>query len=238
MVGQIILENAQPVTEPQFQSPNNNGKQLQFLIRDHPPVKSPLKVFDVGAAMTQIAFSNSSQFGFKGKAFLGEFGTYAPQTHLSAVPPGANAVPVMGQTMGQKIIMMDPTNASIQDFISLKTADSTFRPTGLAFSPDGNTLYIASVARTEVRSTTPQGGVLPFTYGLPWSYLYSGVIWKVTHTGSETTTSATTTTNATSPTTPKPSSTTNQSIASSITNQSKSNATLINNKNVATTTPT
>ncbi len=221
--------SAQNVTDPQFQSVLNQGRQLQPLIRDHPPVKTPLKVFEVGAAMTQIAFSNSSQFGFKGKAFIGEFGTYAPQTHLTAVPSGANAGPVMGKTIGQKVIIMDPYIGNTQTFISLKTADSTFRPAGLAFSPDGNTLYIASVARTEVRSTTPQGGVLPFTYGLPWSYLYSGIIWKVIHIGGNATSTTTNITPA------KPS---NQTLPSSITNESKSNATLINNKNVGTTTPT
>jgi plastocyanin len=238
--------NAQPVTDPQFQSEENGkGNNLKFLLSDHPPVHNPLKVFDVGAALTQVAFTNSSQFGFRGKAFIGEFGTYAPQTHLTAVPDVTAPGPVMGQTIGQKVVIMDPSSANIQNFVSLKTADGTFRPTGLQFSPDGNALYIASVARTEVRSTTPEGGVLPFTYGLPWSYLNSGIVWKVTHVGTSTTSQIPTATssnqnaaNTTSTASIPPSPSSNQNLAASITNASKSNATLINNRNVATRTPT
>jgi glucose/arabinose dehydrogenase/plastocyanin len=214
--------NAQPVTDPKFAS-KENGQPLAFIIKDHSPVVSPLKVFDVGAALTRVAFSNSSQFGFKGLALIGEFGTLAPQTHLTAVPEGSNGGPVMGEVIGQKVITMDPNTGNIGTFISLKTADSTFRPTGVAFSPDGNTLYIASVAKNEVRSTTPQGGVLPFTFGLPWAYPYSGVIWKVTHSPSNATNTA---------------QAANQTGQASVTNATSSNATMINNKNAQTNIPT
>jgi hypothetical protein len=46
----------------------------------------------------------------------------------------------MGRTIGQKIITFDPNTGSINDFISLNTADSTFRPTGIQLGPDGKSL--------------------------------------------------------------------------------------------------
>ena len=203
-----------PVTDPLYKSPRN-FQPLERLMQDPTP-KSPLKVFDVGAALTHVVYSNSSQFGYQGKMLIGEFGTLAPQTHLTAVPEKTSPGPVMGIIIGQKIISVDPKTGDYENFIGLKTADSTFRPTGLGFSNDGNTLYFTSVSKDEVRSTTPQGGVLPFEFGIPWAYPITGVLWQVTHgTASNMTTGTASAGN----------------LTSNITTPAKSNATMINNKN-------
>ena len=172
---------AQPVTNPLFQSPLNN-QSLQPLIQNDPPAEKPALVTDVGAALTHIAVSNSTKFGFKGMAFIGEFGTLAPQTHLTANSRlGINIGSVMGQIIGQRVAIFDPANFNLKDFLTLNTADGNFRPTGLAFSPDGNTLYIASVGLNEVRTVSPSGAAVPFPLGLPWAFENTGTVWKVTH---------------------------------------------------------
>jgi glucose/arabinose dehydrogenase len=150
---------AQPVTNPLFQSPLNN-QSLQPLVQNDPPAEKPALVTDVNAALTHVAVSNSTKFGFKGMALIGEFGTLAPQTHLTANSRlGINTGSVMGQIIGQRVVVVfDPSTFNLKDFLTLNTADGNFRPTGLALSPDGNTLYIASVGLNEVRTISPSGG--------------------------------------------------------------------------------
>jgi glucose/arabinose dehydrogenase len=174
--------SAQPVTNPQFESPKNN-QTLSFLMQDHPSVVKPEAVVDVGTGFAQVVYDNGTGFGLDGKALIAEFGTLAPQTHLTAANSsfGPSIGTVMGQTIGQKIMIFNPKSGSMDDFISLNTADSTFRPTGIQLSPDGKSLYIASVGNNVVRTVTPTGAILPFPLGLPWAYPFSGVIWKVTH---------------------------------------------------------
>jgi glucose/arabinose dehydrogenase len=171
--------NGEPVTEPKFASPLNR-QPLQFLISNNLSAVRPFAVVDVGAALTQIDFSKNDSFGYKGQAFIGEYGTLAPQTHLTAIPPEASPGSVMGQLIGQKIIVVDPLTGSIGSFISINTADESFRPTGIKFSPDGKSLFIASVGNNEVRTITPKGGILPFPMGQPWTYPYTGIVWQVT----------------------------------------------------------
>src|SRR5690242_20190011 len=169
---------AQPVTDPLFQSPLNN-QSLQPLILKDPPAEKPALVTDVGAALTHVAVSNSTRFGFKGMALIGEFGTLAPQTHLTA-SSSSNIGSVMGQIIGQRVAVFDPLTSSLKDFLTLNTADGNFRPTGLTFSPDGNTLYIASVGLNEVRTVSPSGATVPYPLGLPWAFENTGIIWKIT----------------------------------------------------------
>jgi glucose/arabinose dehydrogenase len=172
---------AQSVTDPQFRSPLNN-QSLTPLIQNDPPVEKSSLVVDVGAALTHIAISNSSKFGFKGMALIGEFGTLAPQTHLTANSRfGISVGSVMGQIIGQRVIVFNPKTMQARDFLTLNTADGDFRPTGLAFNPDGNTLYIASVGLNEVRTVAPSGAVVPYPLGLPWAFEHTGIIWKITH---------------------------------------------------------
>lgn len=171
--------NGEPVIQPKFASPLNH-QPLQFLISNSPPVVKPFAVVDVGAALTQIDFSKNNAFGYSGKAFIGEYGTLAPQTHLTAVPPNASPGSVMGQLIGQKVITLDPVTGQSSSFVSINTADESFRPTGIKFDPDGKSLFIASVGNNEVRTVTPRGAYFPFPMGQPWTYPNTGIIWQVT----------------------------------------------------------
>ena len=51
--------NAQPVTDPVFQSPRGGGKPLEFLMQNHPPVEKPSVELGIGAALAQVDFSRS-----------------------------------------------------------------------------------------------------------------------------------------------------------------------------------
>ncbi|MDQ3851696.1 MAG: plastocyanin/azurin family copper-binding protein [Thermoproteota archaeon] len=172
--------NGEPVTEDKFKSPRN-PQNLSMLIQNPPPVIKPARLFDTGAALTHIEFSNSSTgFGFGGKGFIGEFGTLAPQTHLTAEPESRAPSTIMGEVIGQKVITFDPNTLEVGTFMSLNSADLSFRPVDVEFSPDGDELYVLSIAKYEVRTVTPTGGILPFQFGQPWPYPYTGILWKVT----------------------------------------------------------
>jgi plastocyanin len=158
---------------------------LSHLIDNPPSVVKPVHVFDTGAALTHLTFSNNSgnnnnnTFGYGGQGFIGEFGTLAPQTHLTAEPESRSPGSIMGEIIGQKVITFDPNTFEIGTFMSLNTADLSFRPVDVEFSPNVDALYVLSIAKYEVRTVTPTGGILPFQFGQPWPYPYSGVLWKV-----------------------------------------------------------
>ena len=80
--------NAQPVTDPIFQSQRGGGKLLEFLMQNHPPVEKPSVELGVGSALAQVDFSrspssnNANKFGLEGMAFIAEFGIMVPISHL------------------------------------------------------------------------------------------------------------------------------------------------------------
>lgn len=113
-------------------------------------------------------------------AFVGEIGNMAPITHPpeSVVPAGHP------EKVGGKVIAVDPETGNFTDFVSLNTNNINFRPVGIAFNDDENSLYIASISKFHIRMMAPNGAPLPEP--TPWGYPFTGVIWKVTHTGTTT----------------------------------------------------
>jgi hypothetical protein len=102
---------------------------------------------------------------------------------------------------GQKVIVIDTQTGNFTDFISLKKPDLNFRPVGVKFNEKEGALYIIDFGKAEIKSILPNGTPLPMP--VVWPYANSGVVWKVTKTGTTTpappTTAATasSTTNAT-----------------------------------------
>jgi glucose/arabinose dehydrogenase len=169
--------NAEPVTDPKFQSPRANGTQLQFLMQNHPPVEKPLALIDHAAAVTGLEFP-SEEFGLEGKALIGEFGTMAPTTHS---PHGEIQEALEGQAIiGQKVIAVDLNTGNYTDFISLNAPDLSFRPVGLTYNEDENALYVVTISKAEIKTQLPSGEALP--YPIPWAYPFTGVVWKITMT--------------------------------------------------------
>jgi glucose/arabinose dehydrogenase len=180
--------NGEPVTDNKFvsESARSDNNPLQFLLQSHPPVdEKPLTLLEEGIAVTQVAVSNSTNFGFKGNAFIAEFGTMAPLIHpfaqitqpMPGIEPGI---------VGQKVVMLDPSTGNHSDFLSLKDIDKTFRPVGVKFDLKGDALYVVSIGKTEVRSNVPvsnrtSSGLYPFAtvHAMPWPYANTGVVWKI-----------------------------------------------------------
>jgi glucose/arabinose dehydrogenase len=173
--------NAQPVTDPIFQSPRGGGKPLEFLMQNHPHVEKPLVELSVGAALAQVDFShspssnNADKFGLEGMAFIAEFGIMLPISHL----PGSLKNQEREKIVGQKVVMLSPESKNYNDFVSLNTPDSSFRPVGIAFNQNEGALYIASIGKVEVITTLPNNNSIHLPEPVPWYYPNTGVIWKV-----------------------------------------------------------
>ena len=184
--------NAQPITDPKFQSPKgNNSQQLEFLMQNHPPVEKPLAQLDIGAALAQVDFSSFSSkksdtinnntgsttpFGFEDLAFISEFGVMIPISHS---PESIKKEEGGEKIVGQKVVILNLQTGNYSDFVSLKVPDMSFRPVGIAYNQDESALYVASIGKVEVRTTLPNNGT-PLPNPVPWYYPNTGVIWKIT----------------------------------------------------------
>lgn len=169
--------NKESIGEPKF---NESPKQSYFnkpLIADPPTITTPFLELGMSVGNSQAAYSTNEQFGFKGKIFVGEFGTIAPVTHIFHKPNERDVSDIMGKIIGQKIVIVDPNTRTLHDFISLKNPVASFRPVGLGFTPDGSVLYLASIEKEQERMITPKGGVLSTTTDYP--FLGTGTIWKI-----------------------------------------------------------
>jgi len=181
-----FVGNAEPVTDPKFNS-KRSDKPLQFLMQDHPPVEKPFVELDVGAALSQIDFSTLPKKNFSiidsyndstrnyyfspNMAFIGEFGIMMPISHESSFKGE--------KIIGQKVIMLNPYTGNYTDFVSLKNPNSSFRPVGLSFNSNENSLYIISIGKVEVISKSPLNGNIKLKEPTPWYYPNTGVVWRV-----------------------------------------------------------
>ncbi len=179
--------NGESVTDNKFvsESARADNNPLQLLLQTHASVEKPLTLLEEGVAVTQVAVSNSTNFGFKGNAFIAEFGTMAPLIHpfaqITQLMPG-----IQPGIVGQKVVMLDPNTGNHSDFLSLKSIDKSFRPVGAKFDLKGDALYVVSIGKTEVRASVPVGnqttsGLYPFAtiHAMPWAYANTGVVWKI-----------------------------------------------------------
>jgi hypothetical protein len=89
--------------------------------------------------------------------------------------------------------MLNPTTGNYSDFISPNRIDRTFHPIGVKFDSQGDSLYIVSYGKVEIRSEAIGGssgtdglafntGLYPFAsiHATVWSYPNTGVVWKIT----------------------------------------------------------
>ena len=135
---------------------------------------------DFSFPTSTLSSSNSTNdFGLKDMAFIAEFGIMIPTSHLPWSLKNQNQ-----EIVGQKVIVLNPQNKSYSDFVSLDKPDTSFRPVGIAFNKNENTLYITSISKVEIRTTLPNGNNIGLSEPSPWYYPNTGVIWKVTKTSS------------------------------------------------------
>ncbi|HEX8226854.1 MAG TPA: PQQ-dependent sugar dehydrogenase [Candidatus Saccharimonadales bacterium] len=136
-----------PITELQADS--------EFAMAEHPPHEKPLKTFEEHSSCCTVELSTSDHFGYKGQAFISEYGSEAPFT-TGGKPLGA----------GRRVTRLDLGTMTEHPFFESKTigviGDGPNRPVAAKFSPDGETLYILDHG---IR-TVPK----------------SGSLWKITRT--------------------------------------------------------
>lgn len=150
--------------DEEFKSPLKTFvKPLLANAPSKPP--KPVSIFGVHASADGIDFSISDQFGFKGQAFVAEFGDMAPKVGKVLAP------------VGFRVVRVDVSNGAIEEFASnkgRKTAPATWlktggleRPVSVKFSPDGNTLYVVDFGIMRISDLGPR----PVDN--------TGVIWKI-----------------------------------------------------------
>ncbi len=162
--------NAEPVTDPKFKSPSAK-EPLKFLMQNHPEVVKPLAELRVGPSLTQVAISNSSEFGNQGMAFIGASGTFTPITHtFETIDKGV---------VGHKVVMLNPKTGNYSDFLFAVKDPAVFTPVGLSFDKNGTALYVADLGKLELRDTLPTTNA-SLNHTATWPYPYTGVIWKIT----------------------------------------------------------
>jgi hypothetical protein len=136
-----------------------------------PPNKppKPVAILGVHSSSDGFDFSRDDGFGFKGEAFVAQFGDQAPITGKVVAP------------VGFKVVRVNVSNGVIEDFATnvgktngpasrLRTGGLE-RPVAARFDRTGAILYIVDfgVLAMSERGAAPQQG--------------TGVLWRVTRTG-------------------------------------------------------
>jgi glucose/arabinose dehydrogenase len=157
-----------PLTESEFSPPG--GRELPPLLA--PPPNEPPKpaaTLGVHSSSDGFDFSRSDAFGFKGEAFVAQFGDQAPITGKVVAP------------VGFKVVRVNVSNGVIEDFAtnvgkvngpaSRLRSGGLERPVAARFDKTGAILYIVDfgVLAMSERGAAPQQR--------------TGVLWRVTHAG-------------------------------------------------------
>jgi glucose/arabinose dehydrogenase len=150
--------------DEEFKSPTR--KEIKPLLQKYPNTPpAPVAVFGVHSSSNGFDFSKSDAFGFKGEAFVAQFGDMAPNVGKVLAP------------VGFKVVRVNVDNGVIRDFAINKgkrNGPATWlkkagleRPISVKFSPDGKALYIVDF------------GILKMTDEGPQPQTNTGVVWRV-----------------------------------------------------------
>jgi glucose/arabinose dehydrogenase len=150
--------------DEEFSGPN---KELRPVLKNYPNTPpQPAAIFGVHSSSNGIDFSNSDVFGFKGQAFVAQFGDMAPESGKTLFP------------VGFKVVRVDVATGVIRDFAVNKgkrNGPATFlkkggleRPVSVRFHPASNALYVVDFG---IMKVTEQG---------PQPQMNTGMIWRIT----------------------------------------------------------
>ncbi len=127
---------------------------------------APVATFGVHSSSNGIDFSTDDTFGFRGQAFVAQFGDMAPAVGKVLAP------------VGFKVVRVDVETGIVEDFIANKgkkngpaswlNSGGLERPTSVQFTPSGNALYIVDFG---IMTVSQQSGPAPRAK--------TGVLWKV-----------------------------------------------------------
>lgn len=150
--------------DEEFKEPTSKSVK-RVLQRDPSTPPKPTAVFGVHASANGMDFSKSDAFGYKGEAFVAEFGDMAPKVGKVLSP------------VGYKVVRVNVETGVIRDFAvnrGKRNGPATWlgkggleRPLSVRFNPAGDALYIADFGVMEMSEKSPQ------------PKLNTGVIWKI-----------------------------------------------------------
>jgi glucose/arabinose dehydrogenase len=164
-----------PVSDPRFRS--SRGPAPRPLLKDPPPFEKPWLSRPPHSATTKFDFARSSEFGFEGQMFLGEFGSGTPVNAPGTVPAG------------YQVVRIDPQTKQVEPFF--KARESALgpgrerhvvtagpkRPADVRFSPDGRALYVVDFGAMSAFPAAAGPLVHPFPG--------TGVVWRITREGTQ-----------------------------------------------------
>jgi glucose/arabinose dehydrogenase len=158
------FSEGKPLTDEQFKVPGKGT--VKPVLQKHPSKPpAPVAVFGVHSSSNGFDFSDSDAFGYKGEAFVAQFGDMAPNVGKVLNP------------VGFKVIRVNVKNGVVQDFAVNKGSrngpatwignNGLERPVAVKFTPDGSAMYIVDF------------GIMNMTDKGPMPVQGTGVIWKV-----------------------------------------------------------
>lgn len=154
-------------TDEEFTAPGKGEvKPLLQRYPNQPP--EPAAVLGVHSSSNGLDFSTNAAFGYRGEAFIAQFGDMAPGVGKVLSP------------VGFKVVRVNVENGVVRDFAVNKgkrngpaswlKSGGLERPLAVKFDPSGEALYIADF------------GVMRTGGGGPQPQVKTGVIWKITKT--------------------------------------------------------
>lgn len=151
--------------DEEFKAPGKDRvKPILQKLPGTPP--KPAAVFGVHSSSNGLDFSTTDAFGYKGEAFVAQFGDMAPSAGKVEFP------------VGYKIVRVDVNTGVIRDFAVNKgkrNGPATWlkkggleRPVSVKFNPAGDALYVVDfgVMKVTEKGSQPQ--------------MNTGTIWKIT----------------------------------------------------------
>ena len=144
------------------------GQRAEPLLADPPPWAGPAAyLFEPHTALGKLAFSRSDAFGYRGQAFVCQFGTYAPlntnrERHLRN---GFQVVTVDFEAGTHAPFMRNHAGGPAS---ATPGSGGIERPVDVAFHPDGRSLYVLDFGN----NTANRSQVV--------AYAHTGVVWRVT----------------------------------------------------------
>lgn len=131
----------------EFTGPVEAENPKGFVLQDHPSAPpAPVHVFPPHSAAVTVAFSSTDEFGFRGEAFVAQYGSGAPLT------TGGKMI-----SAGSRIVRLDlATKRENEFYVSTAMTGGPTHPVQAKFSPDGKSLYVVDHGYTGV----PKSGAL------------------------------------------------------------------------------
>jgi glucose/arabinose dehydrogenase len=153
----------EPIHSHRYAPPGKaTPKKVLMTAPGEPP--SPVALLGVHSSSNGFDFSRSETFGYRGEAFVAQFGDLTPATGK------------LFGAVGFRVVRVQPDGGIVHTFAAnrkgggpasaLRTAGFE-RPTAARFSPDGSSLYVVDF------------GVLDVQQGSPVPLMESGVLWRI-----------------------------------------------------------